>query len=85
MIQNQEKIIRRLEDSDKLTIKTYIKEQHAIWMRKGYIDSQVLELLEERFKIYREEGGNSWAEKLMNEMRALPFNPAISVLNNREN
>lgn len=63
----------RLIESDRLAIKTYIKEQHDIWVPKGCIDGQVLELLEDRFKIYTEEGGNSWAEKLMNDMRALPI------------
>ena len=48
-------------------------------MRCGYIDSQSLELLEDRFKIYTKEDGNSWAEKLMNEMRALPL---VTVFNN---
>ena len=62
----------RLMRSDLLTIKTWIKQQHDIWMRKGCIDSQTLELLEQRFEIYQEEGGNSWAEKLMNELRSLP-------------
>jgi hypothetical protein len=48
-------------------------------MRKGCIDSHVLELLEERFEIYKEEGGNSWAEKLMNELRSLPVAVVIPV------
>ena len=69
----QDKIIKRLERSDQLSIKTYIKEQHNIWMVKGFIDSQTLELLESRFAIYQEEGGNSWAEHLMNDLRGLPI------------
>ena len=63
----------RLVRSERLAIKTWIKEQHDIWVPKGCIDGQILELLEQRFEIYREEGGNSWAEKLMNDMRALPI------------
>jgi hypothetical protein len=39
---------------------------------KGWIDSQILDLLEERYDIYKKENGNSWALKLMNELRALP-------------
>lgn len=64
---------QRHERSDQLAIKTYIKEQHDIWMVKGFIDGQVLELLETRFAIYQEEGGNSWAEKLMQDLRGLPI------------
>jgi hypothetical protein len=42
-------------------------------MAKKYIDSQSLDLLESRYKIYVREDGNSWAEKLMNDLRALPI------------
>jgi hypothetical protein len=31
-----------------------------------------LELICDRYDIYKEEGGNSWAEKLVNEIKALP-------------
>jgi hypothetical protein len=33
-----QKITKRLETSDRLAIKTYIKEQHDIWVPKGCID-----------------------------------------------
>lgn len=79
---NQQKQIDLLIESDKLSIKAWIKEQHEKWTRCGYIDSQSLELLEDRFKVYTKEDGNSWAEKLMNEMRALPL---VTVFqNNRD-
>ena len=71
----------RLIRSDKLAIKTYIKEQHDTWVPKGCIDGQILELLEERFEIYKEEGGNSWAERLMKDLRALPV---VVVIPNQE-
>ena len=74
----QKKTNDRLIRSDKLAIKTWIKEQHDIWTQKGYIDSHTLELLEERFEIYKEEGGNSWAEKLMNDIRQLPLITTIA-------
>ena len=73
------KVTDRLEQSDKLAIKTYIKEQHDIWVPKGCIDGQVLELLEDRYKIYKEEGGNSWAERLMIDLRALPVVVVVPV------
>ena len=79
MIKELKQITKRLEKSDRLAIKTYIKEQHDIWVPKGCIDGQVLELLEERFKIYQAEGGNSWAEKLMTDMRALPIVVVVPV------
>lgn len=70
---NQQRQIDLLIESDKLSIKAWIKEQHEKWTRCGYIDSQSLEVLEDRFKVYTKEDGNSWAEKLMNEIRALPL------------
>lgn len=72
MLKELKKVTKRLEKSDRLAIKTYIKEQHDIWVPKGCIDGQVLDLLEERFTIYQEEGGNSWALRLMQDLRALP-------------
>ena len=80
-VEQQNKINSRFEQSDRLAIKTYIKEQHDIWVPKGCIDSQILELLEQRYEIYKEEGGNSWAEKLMVEMRQLPIVVVVPVQN----
>lgn len=84
LVEEQKQTNDRMLRSDKLAIKTWIKEQHSIWTRKGYIDSHVLELLEERFEIYKEEGGNSWAEKLMTELRALPVAIATSIVEHQE-
>ena len=79
LYQELKKTNDRLIRSDRLAIKTYIKEQHDIWVTKGCIDSQVLELLEQRFEIYKEEGGNSWAERLMKDLRALPVVVVIPI------
>lgn len=72
LLEDQQRLIELLIASDELNIKAWIKEQHDIWVPRGCIDSQVLEVLEQRFAIYAEEGGNSWAKKLMDELRALP-------------
>lgn len=76
---HQEDMIELLVESDKLNIKCWIKMQHEKWIPRGCIDSQTLDLLEARYKIYAKEGGNSWAEKLMNELRALPTVTVIAV------
>ena len=41
-------------------------------MLLGYIDGQTLDLLEQEFDIYTQEGGNGWALRMMNDMRSLP-------------
>lgn len=73
-----------LLESDKLATKAWIKEQHDIWVPKQCIDSQILDLLEEKYKIYKQEKGNSWAERLMEDLRALPLITVISIDNREE-
>lgn len=70
--ERQAELIELLIKSDELDIKSWIKMQHEKWIPLGYIDSQTLDILEQRFDIYEKEGGNSWAEKLVKELRALP-------------
>ena len=79
MLENQEKMIELLIASDELSIKAWIKEQHETWMPLGCIDSQTFELLEARYKIYVDEGGNSWAKKLMDDLRDLPVVTVIPL------
>ena len=62
-----------LVESDMLATKAWIKQQHDIWVPRQCIDSQILDLLESKHKIYKKENGNSWADKLMEELRALPL------------
>ena len=76
---DQNEQIALLRESDKLAIKTWIKEQHEKWIRLGCIDNYTLDLLEERYAIYAKEGGNSWAKKLMDELRALPTVTVVAV------
>ena len=70
--------------SDMLATKAWIKEQHDIWVPKQCIDSQILDLLEAKYKIYKQEKGNSWAERLMEDLRALPLITVIPVDIDRE-
>lgn len=75
----QQELIELLIQSDELDIKSWIKIQHEKWMPKGCIDSQTLDLLEQRYAIYEKEGGNSWAKKLMTELRSLPVVTVIPI------
>lgn len=59
--------------SDKDDIKAYItKEHHYFCYEKGYIDDYSLDCLERRYGHYKDEGGNSFAEDLMKDVRTLP-------------
>lgn len=79
LVQQQAKMIELLIQSDELDIKSWIKMQHEKWIPRKCIDSQTLDLLEQRFSVYEKEGGNSWALKLVNELRALPTVTVVPI------
>ena len=65
--------IDMLIDSDKDAIKSYItKEHHHFCYQVGQIDDFSLDCLEKRYQHYTDEGGNSFIEHFMCELRALP-------------
>ena len=65
-----------LIDSDKNDIKTWITEKHHYFCyEKKWIDDYSLEGIERRYKNYRDEQGNSYIGKLMQDLRALPNTP----------
>ena len=67
------KKIDMLINSDKDDIKSYITRQHHYFCYQiGWIDDFSLDCLERRYEHYAEEGGNSFIEGFMNELRALP-------------
>lgn len=66
-----------LIQSDKDAIKSFItKEHHYYCYQVGWIDDYNLDCLERRYDHYVEEQGNSFIEQLMEELRALPKEPA---------
>lgn len=79
LIVKQQKLIELLIKSDELDIKSWIKIQHEKWIPKKCIDSQTLDLLIQRFEIYEAEGGNSWAKKLVDELKALPVVTIVPI------
>lgn len=79
LIANQQQLIELLIKSDELDIKSWIKAQHEKWVSRNCIDSQTLDLLEQRYAIYEREGGNSWAKKLVEELRALPTVTVVTI------
>lgn len=67
--------VKLLIESDKSSILAWITQQHHYFLRMGWIDDFSLMTIEKRFKYYKEEGGNSFAEDLMHDLRKLPKNP----------
>lgn len=62
-----------LIQSDKDDIKAFItREHHYFCYQKKWIDDYSLDCIEKRFDHYQDEGGNSFVETLMNELRSLP-------------
>lgn len=65
--------INMLVDSDRDDIKAFItREHHYFCYKVGWIDDFSLDCIQKRFKHYRDEGGNSFIEGFMEELRALP-------------
>lgn len=70
--------INMLIDSDKDDIKSWLtKEHHYYCYQQKWIDDYSLECCEKRFKHYTDEGGNSFIERFMEELRGLPKQPPL--------
>ena len=75
-MQELSKKINMLIESDKDDIKSYITRQHHYFCyQKGWIDDFSLDCCEKRYQHYTDEGGNSFIEGFMEELRALPKQP----------
>lgn len=60
-----------MNESDNLNIKYVIKRSWEQTVIEGKpLDVYEFDLLEHRYAIYKMRGGNSWAENMMNEIRA---------------
>ena len=68
--------IQLLLASDRDDIKAWITSQHHYFCYElKYIDNFSRDCLEKRYGHYVEEGGNSFIENFMKELRALPDSP----------
>lgn len=65
--------IQLLLDSDRDDIKSWITEKHHYYCyEKKHIDDFALECVEKRYKHYKDEGGNSFIDQMMQDIRSLP-------------
>ena len=75
-IKNLSKKIDILTESDKDDIKAFITRQHHYFVyQKGWIDDYSLDCIEQRYRHYQSQGGNSFIYTLMKELRRLPKQP----------
>ena len=77
LLKEMQEDISLLKESDKEGIKDYlVKEHHFFCYQQKWIDVYSLERLEKRFSYYSAEGGNSFIENFMEELRELPRSAA---------
>ena len=82
-ILDMKNVINLLINSDKDDIKSWITQQHHYFCYElKYIDDYSLDCIEKRYSHYRDEGGNSFIEDLMKEIRNLP---KVSVIRQENN
>lgn len=67
-----ERVLSILLESDKCRIRGEIVKQHDYHMREGYIDLYNLDYLQKQANCYFEEGGNSYIHDLMEDLSNLP-------------
>lgn len=80
---NLQAVLNKIKDkinimmqSDRDAIKAYITEKHYHFCeKKKWIDNFNLDVLERRYSHYKEEGGNSFIDKFMEDLRNLPQQP----------
>lgn len=75
-IENFNKQLKILIDSDKDDIKAFIVEKHHYFCyTQKWIDDYSMDCLEKRYEHYVDENGNSYVKGLMDQLRALPRAP----------
>jgi hypothetical protein len=68
--------IDMLVGSDVEDIRAYIiAKYHKHVEKEGWVDDYTMDVLERRYKYYKDEGGNSYIKDLMSEIRKLPKRP----------
>lgn len=76
------KAIQLLTQSDKDDIKAWITEKHHYFCyEKGQIDDYSLDCIEKRYNHYKDEGGNSFIDDLMDDLRNLKKVSGLRMIN----
>lgn len=64
--------VNLLITSDKDDIRAWITDKYHYFIQLGHIDDFTLDCLERRFRSYKQEGGNTYVDGMMEELRRLP-------------
>ena len=62
-----------LISSDKESIKAFIVGSYYQAKSDGYVNSHLMQVLEERYETYKRENGNGYITGIMHELRAFPY------------
>lgn len=75
MFARQQEILDMLVESDIDDIKGFIVKQYHAFSSQGWIDDFSMDVIEKRYEHYQKEGGNSYAQHLVERLRQLPNHP----------
>lgn len=64
--------LQMLIGSDRDAIKAWLTQQHHHYMEKGFIDYYSFDCISKRYDHYKEEGGNTFIDDLMEDIINLP-------------
>lgn len=79
-LENTENRLEDLTVSDMHDIRAWIVQMHRkFYLEQGWIDAFSSDVLESRYADYKKEGGNSFVEHLMEQLRTLPMDPEQSI------
>lgn len=71
-IQKLNKNIEMLISSDRDSIKAWLTAQHHYFMEKGSIDYYSFDCISKRYEHYKDEGGNTFIDDIMEDINDLP-------------
>ena len=76
--------INLLLASDMDDIKMDLTKEHHYYCKQGWIDDYSLECCLKRYNHYKDEGGNSFIKRFIDELHELPNHPVVRQTNESE-
>lgn len=83
LIDRLDKNLEMLISSDRDAIKAWITSQHHRFMEKGTIDYYSFDCISKRYEHYKEEGGNTFIDELMEDLNDLPKTGSKKGIHNK--